>query len=107
MAGLGEDANGDGKIDSDDDQFKADKQLDIENLKTEIKNLEQGDGSQGSQASVITSQLASIGGGGATASFTNDPILSENKRQSNLLEQLVKLQGGTTEGGGNLFTPEL
>jgi hypothetical protein len=107
LAGLGEDANGDGKIDSDDDQFKADKQLDIENLKTEIKNLEQGGGSQGLQASVITSQLASIGGGGATASFTNDPILSENKRQSNLLEQLVKLQGGTTEGGGNLFTPEL
>ena len=59
------------------------------------------------QASVITSQLASIGGGGATASFTNDPILSENKRQSNLLEQLVKLQGGTTEGGGDLVTPEL
>jgi hypothetical protein len=107
LAGLGEDANGDGKIDSDDDRFKADKQLDIENLKTEIKNLEQGGGSQGSQAGVITSQLASIGGGGATASFTNDPILSENKRQSNLLEQLVKLQGGTTEGGGNLVTPEL
>jgi len=107
LAGLGEDANGDGKIDSDDDQFKADKQLDIENLKTEIKNLEQGSGSQGSQASVITSQLASIGGGGATASFTNDPILSENKRQSNLLEQLVKLQGGTTEGGGGLVIPEL
>ena len=110
LAGLSDDANGDGKIDIDDDQFKADKQLDIENLKTEIKNLESGDvsqGSQGSQASVITSQLASIGGGGATASFTNDPILSENKRQSNLLEQLVKLQAGTTEGGGGLVTPEL
>jgi len=56
---------------------------------------------------VISSQLAAIGGGGATASFTNDPILNENKRQSNLLEQLVKLQGGTLEGGGNIPTPEL
>ncbi len=108
--GFGGDINQDGKVNTADKQITADKELDIENLKTEIKNLEQGDGSQGSQgsqASVITSQLASIGGGGATASFTNDPILSENKRQSNLLEQLVKLQGGTLEGGGGLVIPEL
>jgi len=107
LAGLGEDANGDGKIDTADDQFRADKQLDIENLKTEIKGLELAGTDQDTQASVISSQLASIGGGGATASFTNDPILNENKRQSNLLEQLVKLQGGTLEGGGNIPTPEL
>ena len=110
LAGLGEDANGDGTIDTADDQFRADKQLDIENLKTEIKGLELGgdaDDAEPTQASVISSQLAAIGGGGATASFTNDPILNENKRQSNLLEQLVKLQGGTTEGGGDLITPEL
>ena len=107
FAGLGEDANGDGTIDAADDQFRAEKELDIENLKTEIKGLELGGTDQDTQASVISSQLAAIGGGGATASFTNDPILNENKRQSNLLEQLVKLQGGTTEGGGNIPTPEL
>lgn len=107
LAGLGEDANGDGTIDTADDQFRADKQLDIENLKTEIKGLELGGIEPDTQASVISSQLAAIGGGGATASFTNDPILNENKRQSNLLEQLVKLQGGTLEGGGNIPTPEL
>lgn len=107
FAGLGEDANGDGTIDTADDQFRAEKELDIENLKTEIKGLELGGTDQDTQASVISSQLASIGGGGATASFTNDPILNENKRQSNLLEQLVKLQGGTLEGGGNIPTPEL
>jgi len=107
FAGLGEDANGDGTIDTADDQFRAEKELDIENLKTEIKGLELGGTDQDTQASVISSQLAAIGGGGATASFTNDPILNENKRQSNLLEQLVKLQGGTTEGGGNIPTPEL
>ena len=107
FAGLGEDANGDGTIDAADDQFRAEKELDIENLKTEIKGLELGGTDQDTQASVISSQLAAIGGGGATASFTNDPILNENKRQSNLLEQLVKLQGGTLEGGGNIPTPEL
>ena len=107
FAGLGEDANGDGTIDAADPQFRAEKELDIENLKTEIKGLELGGIEPDTQASVISSQLAAIGGGGATASFTNDPILNENKRQSNLLEQLVKLQGGTTEGGGNIPTPEL
>lgn len=59
------------------------------------------------QTSIISSSLASIGGGGGTASFGNDPMLSESKKQSNLLEQLVSLQGGTTEGGGDLVTPEL
>ena len=107
FAGLGEDANGDGTIDAADPQFRAEKELDIENLKTEIKGLELGGIEPDTQASVISSQLAAIGGGGATASFTNDPILNENKRQSNLLEQLVKLQGGTLEGGGNIPTPEL
>ena len=107
FAALGEDANGDGTIDAADPQFRAEKELDIENLKTEIKGLELGGIEPDTQASVISSQLAAIGGGGATASFTNDPILNENKRQSNLLEQLVKLQGGTLEGGGNIPTPEL
>ena len=59
------------------------------------------------QTSIISSSLASIGGGGGTASFGNDPMLSESKKQSNLLEQLVSLQGGTIEGGGNLVVPEL
>jgi len=71
------------------------------------KDGDDADDAEPTQASVISSQLAAIGGGGATASFTNDPILNENKRQSNLLEQLVKLQGGTLEGGGNIPTPEL
>jgi len=59
------------------------------------------------QTSIISSSLASVGGGGGTATFGNDPMLSESKKQSNLLEQLVSLQGGTIEGGGNLVVPEL
>ena len=59
------------------------------------------------QSTIIASSLASIGGGGGVAAFGTDPILNENKRQSNLLEQLVKLQGGTIEGGGGLEIPEL
>ena len=59
------------------------------------------------QTSIIASSLAAIGGGGGVASFGTDPVLSENKKQSRLLEELVKLQGGTPEGGANLITPEL
>jgi hypothetical protein len=84
-----------------------------EDLKQFYEGLEVLDGKDADddkadpQTSIISSSLASIGGGGGTASFGNDPMLSESKKQSNLLEQLVSLQGGTTEGGGDLVVPEL
>ena len=58
------------------------------------------------QTSIISSSLAAIGGGGGVAAFGTDPVLNENKKQSGLLAQLVKLQGGTAEGG-TFENPEL
>jgi len=109
----------------------AQAELNIEGKKTEIATLEQSinddldrffnnidvldsealkkdkDQDTDPQTSIIASSLAAIGGGGGVAAFGTDPILNENKRQSNLLEQLVKLQGGTIEGGGGLEIPEI
>ena len=107
LAGLGEDANGDGTIDTADDQFRADKQLDIENLKTEIKGLELAGTDQDTQASVISSQLASIGGGGGVASFGNDPMLNENKKQTTVLEGIKQAIENQNRGEEVLLTPEL
>ena len=55
---------------------------------------------------LITSQLASIGGGGGSAAFSSDPLLSENKRQSGILADILSTLGGTEEGG-NTTNPEL
>lgn len=60
------------------------------------------------QTSIIASSLASIGGGGGVASFTNDPVLNENKRQTSVLEEISsKLDGTTLTTSGGLDTPEL
>jgi len=84
-------------------------ELDIQRKLTEIKSLEQSIADQDQedpQTSIISSSLAAIGGGGGVAAFGNDPVLNENKKQSGLLAQLVKLQGGTAEGG-TFDNPEL
>ena len=109
LAGLGEDANGDGKINSDDPQFKAEGQLEIENLKSEIKGLQLGidDKATDPQTSVISSSLASIGGGGGVAAF-GDPVLSENKKQTTVLEGIRRaIENSNPETNGVFENPEL
>lgn len=88
FASLGDDANKDGKVDAEDDVFRNEAQLDIEKRKTEIKNLELGLTSD-PQSTIISSSLASIGGGGGVASFTKDPVLSENEKQTGVLYQIA------------------
>jgi len=109
LAGLGQDANGDGKIDTADDQFRADKELDIENLKSEIKGLElgiEGDVTD-PQTGVISSSLASIGGGGGVAAF-GDPVLTENKKQTTVLEGIRRaIENSNPETNGVFENPEL
>ena len=111
LAGLGEDANGDGKIDSDDPQFKAEGQLEIENLKSEIKGLQLGIDAEADkddpQTGVISSSLASIGGGGGVAAF-GDPVLSENKKQTTVLEGIRRaIENSNPETNGVFENPEL
>jgi len=108
FANLGEDPNKDGAVDADDDIFRNEAELDLEKRKSEIAQLEQSIADQDTdpQTSIISSSLAAIGGGGGVAAFGNDPVLNENKKQSGLLAQLVKLQGGTAEGG-TFENPEL
>jgi hypothetical protein len=109
LAGLGQDANGDGKIDTADDQFRADKELDIENLKSEIKGLElgiEGDVTD-PQTGVISSSLAAIGGGGGVAAF-GDPVLTENKKQTTVLEGIRRaIENSNPETNGVFENPEL
>lgn len=109
LAGLGQDANGDGKIDTADDQFRADKELDIENLKSEIKGLElgiEGDVTD-PQTGVISSSLAAIGGGGGVAAF-GDPVLNENKKQTTVLEGIRRaIENSNPETNGVFENPEL
>ena len=106
FAALGKDANKDGKVDADDEIFRNKAELDIERRKSEIEDLESGL-KDDSQTSIISSSLASIGGGGGTIDFGNDPILNENKKQTSLLGQIVRLQGGTIDGAGGLDLPEI
>ena len=63
---------------------------------------------QDPQAGVIASSLAAIGGGGGIATFGNDPMLNENKKQTGVLEEIsMKLDGATLRGADGLETPEL
>jgi len=81
------------------------QELDIEKRKSEIAGLVGADSADPS-TSIIASSLASIGGGGGVAAFSNDPLFNESKKQTSLLGQLVKLQGGTLDGGTTI-NPEL
>ena len=109
LAGLGQDANDDGKIDTADDQFRADKELELENLKSEIKGLElgiEGDVTD-PQTGVISSSLAAIGGGGGVAAF-GDPVLTENKKQTTVLEGIRRaIEKSNPETSGVFENPEL
>jgi len=82
----------------------AQAELDIEQKKTEIKQLEQpGD----PQAGVIASSLAAIGGGGGVATFGNDPMLNENKKQTGVLEGIKQAIENQNRGEEALNIPEL
>ena len=81
------------------------QELEIEKRKSEIARLED-EAAIDPSTSIIASSLASIGGGGGVAVFSNDPLFNESKKQTSLLGQLVKLQGGTLDGGTTI-NPEL
>jgi hypothetical protein len=81
-------------------------QLDIEQKKTEIENLESGLKAD-PQTSIISSSLASIGGGGGVASFGSDPILGENKKQTTVLEGIKQAIESQNRGEEVLNIPEL
>jgi hypothetical protein len=96
------------KAKTDEQRLKIEQEEDLKQFYEGLEILDGKDADKADlQTSIISSSLASVGGGGGTATFGNDPMLSESKKQSNLLEQLVSLQGGTIEGGGNLVVPEL
>jgi len=98
-----------GGLGQDDDQFRADKELDIENLKSEIKGLQlgiEGDVTD-PQTGVISSSLAAIGGGGGVAAF-GDPVLTENKKQTTVLEGIRRaIENSNPETNGVFENPEL
>lgn len=65
------------------------KQLDVEKaLDAEMAARKALEGQKADDAGVVASSLAAIGGGGGVASFTQDPLLSENKRQTQVLEAI-------------------
>lgn len=104
---LNADAMEDGKISGEERKSIAEKELELAQKRSEIAGMAEGfESDQDSGASIIASSLAAIGGGGGVAAFSNDPLFNESKKQTSLLGQLVKLQGGTIEGGTTI-NPEL
>ena len=113
QAALRKAAESDG-ITGQEEKDIAEGQLAIENLKTEIAGIQQGIDSAapetpgGRGPSIISSSLASIGGGGGTAMFTADPLLSENQKQTRVLEEIrTALQPSDGLETGTLQIPEL
>lgn len=111
QAALRKAAESDG-ITGQEEKDIAEGQLAIENLKTEIAGIQQGIDSAAPETpggpSIISSSLASIGGGGGTAMFTADPLLSENQKQTRVLEEIrTALQPSDGLETGTLQIPEL
>ena len=98
-------AMSDGKIDEFEREKLNTQELEIEKRKSELADLEDT-AVVDPATSIIASSLAAIGGGGGVAAFSNDPLFNESKKQTSLLGQLVKLQGGTLDGGATI-NPEL
>lgn len=82
-----------------DPKARADKKLEALKLNDEIDaaQKELAGKKDGAKPSVISSSLASIGGGGR-AYIGADPALAESRRQTSLLQQLVRNTSG--QGGG-------
>ena len=82
-----------------DAKSAAEKKLEALKLNDEIDSAEKeltGKKKDSNNAAVISSSLASVGGGGR-AYVGADPALTESRRQTSLLTQLVR---NTTPGGG-------
>jgi len=86
-----------------DPKAKAEKKLEALKLNDAIDAaMKEKDGGAKSKPSVISSSLGSVGGGGG-AYVGADPALTESRRQTSLLQQLVR---NTSLGqGGSSFTP--
>ena len=99
------------KISPEDTIERGEKELEIEQKKTEVAGLEQQIAGADDEAgpSIIASSLAAIGGGGGVAAFGGDPILSENQKQTSVLEAIRKeLQAANSlETTGDPNLPEL
>lgn len=104
---LNAEAMEDGKISGEERQKIAEKELELAKKRSELAGMAEGfEPDQDSGTSIVASSLAAIGGGGGVASFSSDPLLNENKRQSDILQAILKQLGGT-EGGGQTINPEL
>ena len=86
-----------------DPKAKAEKKLEALKLNDAIDAaMKETEGGNKSKPSVISSSLASVGGGGG-AYVGTDPALTESRRQTSLLQQLVR---NTSLGqGGSSFSP--
>lgn len=78
-----------------------DDRIEAKELESEIRGLEDAGGKKG--ASILTTSLASIGGGGNSA-MTGDPQLSEAKRQTSILDRIA---ANTQPKSSTAPTPEI
>jgi len=77
-----------------DPKSKAEKKLEALKLNDAIDAaMKEAEGSNKSKPSVISSSLASVGGGGG-AYVGTDPALTESRRQTSLLQQIARNTGG-------------
>lgn len=85
-----------------DAKSRAEKKLEALKINDDIAAAEKemtGKDKQSGKAAVVSSSLASIGGGGR-AYVGADPSLAESRRQTSLLQQLVRNTSG--QGGGGM-----
>jgi hypothetical protein len=86
-----------------DPQKKAEKKLEALKLNDAIDAaMKEGDKKGNTKPSVISSSLASVGGGGG-AYVGTDPALTEARRQTSLLQQIARSLVGA--GGSSFSTP--
>lgn len=87
----------------EDPKTKAEKKLEALKLNDAIDAaMKEKDGGAKSKPSVISSSLASVGGGGG-AYVGTDPALTESRRQTSLLQQIARILGG--QGGSSFSSP--
>ena len=105
LKGEKREANEDGKITETEQAAIDTAALDLE------KAMDAEDAARGkikqTEGGVISSSMASIGGGGGVSAF-GDPILSENKKQTTVLEGIRTAIENNKQGSSRVFeTPEL
>jgi chemotaxis protein histidine kinase CheA len=82
-------------LDLADDIKKAEKEIADEKEKAEREKKEKKDKTQ-DRPGVVSSSLASIGGGGGVYVASGDPMLTESRRQTDLLSQIARNTGSGT-----------